>query len=289
MKKAGFQTAYSKNQKFNSFIRRVCSLPLVPTQYISYIMTILLRRAEDCYESDERLGAFCQNLLAYIRSTLISGVFSVQDWNLFDFDCQIIPTTNNGNESENARLNVLFATHPQFYRFALQVIEELDKTKNKLYDVLDGKLRKGGKELFRELQAEREASKKILLERTANSNITEEEIIENLDRYMGSVGASAAKVANHKVSSDYLQEDLVLEEHIDNGGAVFNHNGNITMIVDQDDTMVIEKPNNASSSGQGRGNSRGDVVAVAMVMVVVEEVLADLCEESPLKRTHLTF
>ena len=92
-------------------------------------MTILLRRAEDCYESDERLGAFCQNLLAYIRSTLISGVFSVQDWNLFDFDCQIIPTTNNGNESENARLKVLFATHPQFYRFALLVIGELVKTK----------------------------------------------------------------------------------------------------------------------------------------------------------------
>ena len=120
MRKSGFQTDYMRNGKFNSFIRRCCSLPLVPTLYISYMMIILARRADDCYTHDARVGEFCRTLLDYIEST---GVFSVQDWNLFDTDCQIIPTTNNGNESENARLNVLFATHPQLYRFILQVIE----------------------------------------------------------------------------------------------------------------------------------------------------------------------
>ena len=68
-------------------------------------------------------------LIFLFSASWTSGVFSVQDWNLFDSDCQIIPTTNNGNEGENSRLNSLFATHPQLYRFVLQVIEELDITK----------------------------------------------------------------------------------------------------------------------------------------------------------------
>ena len=224
------------------------------------MMTILFRRAEDCFESDERLGDFCRNLLEYIQSTWTSGVFSVQDWNLFDSDCQIIPTTNNGNESENARLNSLFATHPQLYRFVLQVIEELDKTKNKLNDILDGKIRKKQKETYKELQVEREASKKILLERTDIPNISDEEVIENLDRYMGAIGASAAKVANHKVSSDYIQEDLILEDHIDNGGQVFTHNGNLTILVSEQNTMVVSddsQPGQSQVRGGGRGRGRG--------------------------------
>ena len=260
MRKAGFQTSYSKNEKFNAFIRRVCSLPLVPTKFLSHVMTILFRRAEDCFESDERLGGFCRNLLEYVQSTWTNGVFSVQDWNLFDSDCQIIPTTNNGNESENARLNVLFATHPQLYRFVLQVIEELDKTKIKLLDILDGKIRRKQKETYKELQVEREASKKILLERTDIPNISEAEIIENLDRYMGAIGASAAKIANQKVSSDYVQEDFIFEDHIDNGGQVFTHNGNLTILVSEQNTMTVSdhsQPGQSQVRGGGRGRGRG--------------------------------
>ena len=61
--------------------------------------------------------------------------------------------------------------------------------------------------------------------------------MSNLDKYMGTVGSSAAKFANQKVASDYLKEDFVMEEHIDGGGQVFNHNGNLTMIVAEDHTM----------------------------------------------------
>ena len=87
--------------------------------------------------------------------------------------------------------------------------------------------------MYKELQTEREASKKLLLERIAKENVTEDEIFSNLDRYMGTVGSSAAKFANQKVASDYLK-DFVLEEHIDDGGQVFNHNGNLTMSVAED-------------------------------------------------------
>ena len=115
MRKSGFQTDYTRNEKFNSFLRRCCSLPFVPTLYISYMMIILSRRADDCYEHDARVGEFCQTLLDYIKSTWVNGVFSMQDWNLFDTDCQIIPTTNNGNESPicypSSIAQICFASH----------------------------------------------------------------------------------------------------------------------------------------------------------------------------------
>ena len=117
----GCQTQYGKNYRFNAFIRRCCSLPFVPRHLIHHAMNVLEKRVDGLKESPEE-QKFSSNLLEYIQRTWIEGSFSVQDWNLFEVDCQVIPTTNNGNEAGNSRLNQIFSVESSsvlFKRFRL--------------------------------------------------------------------------------------------------------------------------------------------------------------------------
>ena len=79
-------------------------------------------------------------MINYIRDTWITGIYyCVQDWNLFDINCQNVPCTNNGNEGENSKLDILFDTHAQFYKFTLLfTVKELKKSKEKVIDILEG-------------------------------------------------------------------------------------------------------------------------------------------------------
>ena len=75
--------------------------------------------------------------------------------------------------------------------------------------------------------------------------------LKDLDRYMGKVGAISAKGGTAKVASDYNDDDLVLEEYVDNGGALSIVNGNISMVV------VTDTNDNESRWSRGRGRRRG--------------------------------
>ena len=74
---------YQDDSKFNSFTRRVCSLPFVPRNMLGQAMAILNRRKEE-FLDHTRLHLFCESLLQYINDTWINGIFCSQDWNLFD-------------------------------------------------------------------------------------------------------------------------------------------------------------------------------------------------------------
>ena len=192
MKTGGHQTDYQQNHQFNSFIRRTCSLPFVPRDMVSRAMRILHRRKEDLVDNN-RLYNFSGSLLEYINNTWINGVFCSQDWNLFDIDCQTVPTTNNGNEGENNRLSTIFSIHPQFYKFVLMVVEELQKTAEKVSDILDGVRRPKEGGTYNRLKNEREAAKKLLLDRCDRPTATDDYIDEQLDHFMGKLGCCSAR------------------------------------------------------------------------------------------------
>ena len=97
----------------------------------------LIRRLE-LFKDNEKVLEFSSDMIEYIKNTWINGIFCVQDWNLFEINCQTVPCTNNGNEGENSKLAVLFDTHPQFYKFTLLTIKELDKSQKKVIDILEG-------------------------------------------------------------------------------------------------------------------------------------------------------
>ena len=120
--------------------------------------------------------SYSLKLIQYVHDTWINGRYSVQDWNLFDINTQLVPCTNNSHENYNGKLNVSFAIHPGIYRFSLQVIEQLQFTDNKIETILMGKERGPPQnKLYRELNVEREKAKELLLERTTRVNASEEE------------------------------------------------------------------------------------------------------------------
>ena len=62
------------------------------------------------------------------------------------------------------------------------------------------------------MSVEREAAKKLLIERTSRVNIHTAGLESELDRYMGVMGAISAHVGISKVISDYEEKDLENEE-----------------------------------------------------------------------------
>ena len=125
-------------------------------------------------------------------------------------------------EGTNSKLNKTFETHPQFYKFVLLVIEELDNLEEKVLNILDGVTKPRETERTKELKEDREAQKKLLIERCDNPNATENDIDEEIDRFMGKTGSISTKVGMEKVVSDYADVDLLNEAIVD-GEEVGDH------------------------------------------------------------------
>ena len=77
MKQDGFSRHYREDTKFNSFIRRVCALPFVPSDMTTEGMTILRRLSEEM-DSPE-LRDFTSNMIRYVERAWVSGPYSVQE------------------------------------------------------------------------------------------------------------------------------------------------------------------------------------------------------------------
>jgi hypothetical protein len=206
----GFSVAYRTNKLFCSFVRRVCSLPFVPIFLVPLAMIILNDFATKLdVDSDKSIADFAKSLLAYITNTWFT-TYGLQDWNIFDVDCQLVPITNNANEAQNARLNTNYPVHPQLYVFLMHVMLEFNISEEKVEEITNGELRPGGNELYKALKVIREAAKDSLIEdlRTADNQDEKKEILSN---YMGKMGATANKFVDRKVAEDYTETDLARE------------------------------------------------------------------------------
>ena len=82
-------------------IRRCSSLPFVKKDDLDEAMDIFNKRAENLENED--LQEFSYRLIEYLNSQWRQGVFAVQDWNLYNLNLLLVPTTNNGNEGQNRR------------------------------------------------------------------------------------------------------------------------------------------------------------------------------------------
>ena len=64
-------------------MKRLCSLPFVPTDFLNVALKIF----EDILEeigTEDPVWSFSRDIVDYVKRTWVSGTFSVQDWNLFD-------------------------------------------------------------------------------------------------------------------------------------------------------------------------------------------------------------
>ena len=207
VRKSGFAKAYTKIHKFNSFIRRICSLPWVPPFLMDNAMDIIQRRSKDLGSSlGPEFEKFSSRLIKYIERTWMNKLFKIQDWNFFDVNSINIPVTNNGNEGTNSILNSAWVSTPQEYVFALQVVEELDIIENvKLPDLRSGRPtgNKSRKDKQQKKNEEREEAKKLLLEKVKLENKDDKESIDALDEYMGTMGGHGATMGEQKLDSDF--------------------------------------------------------------------------------------
>ena len=51
---------------------------------------------------DPKLKEFSISLVQYADEQWRQGVFSKQDWKIYDINCLMVPATNNGNEGEKS-------------------------------------------------------------------------------------------------------------------------------------------------------------------------------------------
>ena len=121
MKKAGHQQDYEKDDDFNALIRRISALPFTKPVDLDEAFTKFRQRAD---KLEKKRGAFSHELINYAQVQWRER-FSVQDWNLYDINCLMVPSTNNGNEGANGRFLVDFGVHPPFWSFCLDACEEL--------------------------------------------------------------------------------------------------------------------------------------------------------------------
>ena len=123
VKQNGFQTTYETDEDFHAFVRRLASLPFVKSGDLDKGFDIFSKRANDL--KNEKVKEFCLDLIEYAKVQWRER-FIVQDWNLYDLNCLLVPATNNGNESANGRFSMDFGAKPQFWNFCLTMAEELE-------------------------------------------------------------------------------------------------------------------------------------------------------------------
>ena len=191
---AGFQVCYEKDDQFNALMRRCSSLPFVKKDHLDEAFEIFNKRAQDL--DDQDLREFSLALIESLNSQWRQGIFAVQDWNLYEINLLLVPSTNNGNEGQNQRFKENFGIHPKLWNFFLTLSQELESRSADIPAILVGALIPEQDENYHSLKEVREITK-------ANF----EAGLLNLDQMMGKIGSLSIKA---KTVSDDLDDDLNL-------------------------------------------------------------------------------
>ena len=189
IKKAGYQVSYEKNDKFNALMRRCSSLPFVKKDDLTKAFKIFENRADDL--EDDKLKEFSKALIEYLNAQWRHGVYAVQDWNLYDLNLLLVPSTNNGNEGQNRRFKENMGVHPKFWDFLLTLNSEIETRSSDIPLILLGSLIPAQDDNYHSLKVEREIAKANL-----------EAGLLSLDSYMGKIGALSIKAGKAKNVDD---------------------------------------------------------------------------------------
>lgn len=190
MKKAGHQQDYDNDDDFNALIRRISALPFTKPEDLDDAFAKFRARAD---KLEKKLGEFSHEVIKYAQVQWRER-FSVQDWNLYDINCLMVPSTNNGNEGSNGRFLVDFGVHPPFWSFCLDACTELERVTTDIPSILYASLT-----LYSILKVQREITK-------ANY----EAGLIDLDGYLGKVGAISLSTGKAKCSTDNDEIDVVV-------------------------------------------------------------------------------
>ena len=194
-KKSGFQTAYDNDDKFNAVVRRISAMPFVKPCDLEEAFLKFVERAENL--EDEDVKYFTLGLIDYAR-TQWRERFAVQDWNLFDINCLLVPSTNNGNEGANGRFLTDFGVHPPFWSFIIDATTELERAENDIPSILYSSLIPSSNSLYTSLKEDRERVK-------ANY----EAGLIDLDGMMGKMGAISLATGKAKYATDDAENEVV--------------------------------------------------------------------------------
>ena len=120
----------------------------------------------------------------------------MQDWNLFDINCLLVPSTNNGNEGANGRFLTDFGVHPPFWSFIIDATTELERAENDIPSILYSSLLPKTNALYTSLKEDRERVK-------ANY----EAGLIDLDGMMGKMGAISLTTGRAKYATDDAESE----------------------------------------------------------------------------------
>ena len=193
VKKAGLQAEYEKDDKLNGVVRRISALPFVKPSDLDEAFRIFTARAEGL--EDEKLKDFTTCLIEYAQ-TQWRERFCVQDWNLFDLNCLLVPSTNNGNEGANGRFLADFGVHPTFWSFIIDACSELERVETDIPSILYSSLVPPTNSLYSSLKEDRERVK-------ANY----EAGLIDLDGMMGKIGAISLATGKAKYATDEAEDN----------------------------------------------------------------------------------
>ena len=196
MKKSGYQNAYDNDNKFNAVVRRISALPFIKPCDLEEAFSKFIERAESL--EDEDLKIFTLGLIDYAQIQWRER-FDVQDWNLFDINCLLVPSTNNGNEGANGRFLTDFGVHPPFWSFIIDATTELERAENDIPSILYSSLLPKTNSLYTSLKEDRERVK-------ANY----EAGLIDLDGMMGKIGAISLTTGRAKYAT-MMQKVKILQ------------------------------------------------------------------------------
>ena len=91
---------YERNNEFGHLVRMISALPFAPPDLLDDVFILLASKARGI--KDPKLKEFSISLVQYADEQWRQGVFSKQDWKIYDINCLMVPATNNGNEGEKS-------------------------------------------------------------------------------------------------------------------------------------------------------------------------------------------